>query len=434
MARSFRSSKRTRAFLIGVTLVLAAGLLPSCAPLRGIPDDPEDTAATLTILQTYFVPDKIMEYENADSQTRLSLRNKIVLNRMLAYDITFSDFKRRLAGDANSVTLGGDLLILALGGLTATTGGAATKAALGAASAGIAGAQAAINRDLYFQRTLPALLAQMDASRAQAKLAILSGLRLSDEEYPLQRALVDLDALRDAGSVVGAIGNITQAAEQQKADAQSLIFQRDAGFLATTPDRVAIKQRIDKLKPPQILALARIMMPNLATRSATLRANLARLPIDQTRVLTDPNTASSFLEDWIAFEDPPTAANLGQWSAALDQVERMTVVAPSGSQSPRRRTPGPPSGLHGTAPVEKPVVEEIRTLKDAQILALAKIMAPHLDSRSPHLKGELTQLVTQFNLDLTKPDDARRYLVTWAAFDDPPNISQWTAAIKATSR
>jgi hypothetical protein len=380
------------------------------------------------ILQTYFAPEKITEYENADSQTRLGLRNTIVLNRMRAYDITFSDFKRRLAGDANSVTLGSDLLVLALGGLVATTGSATTKAALGAAITGIAGAQAAINKDLYFQRTLPALLAQMDASRAQAKVPILSGLRLSDEEYPLQRALVDLDALRDAGSIVGAIGNITQAAEQQKADA--LTFQRDAGFLATRPARAAIKQRIDKLKPPQILALARIMTPNLATRSATLRGNLARLPIDQTRVLTDPNTASFLLQAWIGFEDPSTA-NLEQWSAALDQVERMTVTAPSGSRPLHQANPG----RAATPDQRHSVVAKIKLLKDDQILALAKIMTPHLDTRSANVKAELTQLATK--LDLTKPDDAREYLETWAAFDDvaAPNMRQWSAAITtATTR
>jgi hypothetical protein len=347
---------------------------------------------------------------------------------MRGYDITFSDFKRRLAGDANSVMLGSDLLVLALGGLVATTGGATTKAALGAAIAGIAGAQAAINRDLYFQRTLPALLAQMDASRAQATVPILSGLRLSDEEYPLQRALVDLDALRDAGSIVGAIGNITQAAEQQKADA--LTFQRDAGFLATRPDRAAIKQRIDKLKPPQILALARIMTPNLATRSATLRANLARLQTDQARVLTDPNTASFLLQAWIGFEDPSTV-NLGQWSAALDQVERMTVTAPSGSRPSHPANPG----RAPTLDQRRSVVAKIKLLKDDQILALAKVMTPHLDTRSASVKAELTHLATK--LDLTKPDGAREFLETWAAFDDvaAPNMRQWIAAITtATTR
>lgn len=233
----------------------------------------------------------IKNYEAAAGDTRLQLRNTIVLSRMRAYDITFSNFRRRLAGDGNFVTTGGDLALLVLGGLIATTGGATTKAALGAASAGIAGAQGVINKDLYFQRTLPALLAQMDANRTQAKLAIVSGLQLSDVEYPLQRALVDLDGLRDSGSVPSAIGSITQTAEQSKADAQKqLEFHRDTEFLTTRDDRQAIAQRIEKLQPQQLLALAKIMAPRLANRSPVLQANLARLPSAQSW-LTSPKSA-----------------------------------------------------------------------------------------------------------------------------------------------
>jgi hypothetical protein len=44
------------------------------------------------------------------------------------------------------------------------------------------GAQAAINRDLYYQRTLPALLAQMEANRAKVELTIMNGLAKSDND------------------------------------------------------------------------------------------------------------------------------------------------------------------------------------------------------------------------------------------------------------
>jgi hypothetical protein len=69
---------------------------------------------------------------------------------MRAYDITFADFEKRLYGDGNAVTLGSDLAGLILAGLTATTGNAATKSVLGAASAGVIGAKAAIDKDLYY--------------------------------------------------------------------------------------------------------------------------------------------------------------------------------------------------------------------------------------------------------------------------------------------
>jgi hypothetical protein len=51
------------------------------------------------------------------------------MNRMLAYYITYSNFKRRLLTDGNLISTGGDLVGLALTGLAATTGSAATKSA-----------------------------------------------------------------------------------------------------------------------------------------------------------------------------------------------------------------------------------------------------------------------------------------------------------------
>jgi hypothetical protein len=410
-----------RGISISTILIAVISVLVSCAPLQGFPEDPEDTANTLAGLQVYFTSDMIRDYEASTGETRLQLRNTIVLSRMRAYDITFSNFRRRLAGDGNIITTGGDLAILILGGLIATTGGATTKAALGAATAGIAGAQGVINKDLYFQRTLPALLAQMDANRAQAKLPIVSGLQHSDAEYPLQQALVDLDGLRDSGSVPSAIGGITQTAEQSKADAQKqLVIPRNAAFLATRDDRQAIKEQIDKLQSQQLLALARIMVPRLASRSPILQANLARLGPEQSW-LTSPSRAAIFLEAWIGFEDP-SPANLMQWREALAQMQQIPSGAPSGSQ--RRTGPTP---LH-VLPDKHAITRQIIGLTDQQVLTLVKIMQPQVETRSAELKTKIKQL----RLDLTKPAMAREYLEAWSDNDDvaASNTKQWSDAIK----
>lgn len=210
---------------IGATAALLILALSACAPVRGYPSDPQDTTATLAALQPYFGVAKDAEYSSLaiGSPGRQQLRDEIVFNRIRAYDIEFDDFEMRLNGDANSLTVGSDLLLLVLNGLGATTGTVATKAALAAASAGIVGAQAAINKDLYYQKTLPALLAQMEANRAKVKLAILTGLNLDDGKYPLVRAELDLDALQRAGGVPSSIQSITQEAVNQATETQQKI-------------------------------------------------------------------------------------------------------------------------------------------------------------------------------------------------------------------
>ena len=217
----------SKASWIGGSLLLVALLLNACAPLGGFPSDPTDaqasSAAEQNLVKTYYAP------ATNDDQRRL-FRNQIVSDRMSAYESSYSNFKRRLNGDNNTFNLAADLSVLTFAGLAATTGSLATATALAAASGGVIGAKGAINSDLYFQRTLPALLAQMDANRAVAKLPIVKGLRLADAVYPLAIALIDLDALRDAGGIPNAIGGLTQQAEAVKASAEQAL----SGFNTTS--------------------------------------------------------------------------------------------------------------------------------------------------------------------------------------------------------
>ena len=74
------------------------------------------------------------------------------------------------------------------------------------------GAEATINTDLYYQRTLPALIAQMDASQLKAKMWLLQGLGKPDQDYPLGRALVELNTVEDAGDVTQAIQDLSTLA------------------------------------------------------------------------------------------------------------------------------------------------------------------------------------------------------------------------------
>ena len=178
--------------LVGLMAFIAVSA-SACASIRSFPNDP----AKWPDLAQYFGPGSEAAYNRAATDDlRRAARNRIVRLRLEAYDQTYSEFIRRLESEDNTVSAGGSLAVLTLGGLAATSGNAATAAALAAAGAGIVGAQGVISKDLYFQRTLPALLAEMDASRARIIYAILTGLGEPVTTYPLAKADVDLDLLR----------------------------------------------------------------------------------------------------------------------------------------------------------------------------------------------------------------------------------------------
>jgi len=256
-------------------LLLFLPLVSACAPLRGFPTDPTDTQvlADQQLVNNYYSP-------QATEQERLLLRNQIVSGRVNAYEAAYSDFKRRLNGDANTINLVSDLSLLGLAGVAATTGSITTATALAAASAGIIGAKGAINSDLYFQRTLPALLAQMDANRATAKLPIVRGLRKSNTDYPLAIALIDLDALRDAGGIPTAIAGVTQQAEAAKVSAEVVL-----GFNTTSAAR-CLQQFIDRPDPEG--------SANKALVASKARAHGAKFSF-VTEWVTDPQTDPNLL-------------------------------------------------------------------------------------------------------------------------------------------
>ena len=120
--RTRRQRGLSRCARMGLAIAVLAGLLAGCAPLTGYPKDPEDTDATLTRLAPYFDGAAEAQYlALSDPTLRAQKLNDIILARIHAYDIEFADFERRLYGDGNATTLGGDLVGLVLAGLTATT-------------------------------------------------------------------------------------------------------------------------------------------------------------------------------------------------------------------------------------------------------------------------------------------------------------------------
>lgn len=316
------------AFLTGFPLLVVS----ACAPIRGFPDDPaarSELSSYLTqnkngasVAIQIYGPVSETEYDAAtDDQALFVIRNRIVRNRVHGYDVTYSEFKRCMAADANLISAGGSIAALIVGGIGATTGNGAAASALAAAGAGIVGAQGVINKDLYFQRTLPALLAQMDAARDRTIAAILNGLREPVSHYSLADANVDLERLKDAGSIEGAIGTITQDAAKAKADAQNEITRGPDYYLTRTP-RLSVEQRIDGLTASQILNLANAAAGKLdqASPAAQLAAR-PYLPSSGTFASNQTTRARQFVTFWVEFETM-TPDRSQRWNSAIDAVSK----------------------------------------------------------------------------------------------------------------
>jgi hypothetical protein len=298
--------------------VLVGAFASACSTIQGYPVDPENTQKAMQAVGGAFDgTDETAYYRSSDSAYRAKLRNDIIAKRVRGYDLAFSSFERQLLTSNNSLSLGTDLAAITLGGLIATVGGQQTKAVLGQISSGVVGANAAINKDLFYQKSIPALISQMKAERAKVLLVIITKSHLSDEDYPLYNSMYDLDEYRDAGSIPNAIAALTEVSTADKNQAEAaLTFIRSPADVLQTGFVNGLEAQISKLADAQVLKMMAAMEPKLTSRAPALQSAIKQYDPSTTRT-ANATSARRVLQMWLA-EDTITPSTKAEWQAAID--------------------------------------------------------------------------------------------------------------------
>lgn len=208
--------------LFAVVILLS---LSGCASMSAYPERATDPQAELTAMNRYLQPSAITKYDAQNDSEREGLnkrawRSEVVNARVRATDLHFNIFQQKLFQEGVGLGVATDWMVLALNVGGSVAGGAAS--ALSAASAGVVGAKAAFDKNVFFDKTMPTLLANMVAKRKEVLVRIREGLTKDVDEYPLTLALNDLDSYYNVGTVPGALIDIaeTAGAVAKKADAQ----------------------------------------------------------------------------------------------------------------------------------------------------------------------------------------------------------------------
>jgi hypothetical protein len=185
-----------------------------------MPEPVLNTQAVVESANATDVSDAIGNFYSPDPADRDGLtpegyRNKIVGTYMMAADLRFAEFRRHLSRQSRGSSFGLDVAILGVAG-GASVAAERTANIPSSVAAGLTGTHAALNRDVYFDRTLPALFAAMDSARTEARTTIMVNLRRSATEYPLPVALADIANYELAGSLDGAIERVTAEARSRR--------------------------------------------------------------------------------------------------------------------------------------------------------------------------------------------------------------------------
>lgn len=222
--------------LLTSLLIGSAVMFGGCASFQGFPKPPNTSAAVAPAPGYQLGDSGILKYNSEqDLTTKQLIRNDIIDARMAEIDRNFADFERALYIEGVGSGVGTDWVLLALTSASTLSTVTHTKTIYSALSTAVAGGNAAFDKRVLFDKTLPALLAQMTAQRETVRLSIRTNELLPIQAYSLFAAQSDLETYAFAGSIAGAIASVAEdagkkssTAKQEQKDLTKAVFQRTA--------------------------------------------------------------------------------------------------------------------------------------------------------------------------------------------------------------
>jgi len=190
---------------------------------------------------------------------RRDYRDQVVLDCVKAINRRYMEFKASLQKEGVASNLATDVLSLGLASSAALTTGQASQALAGSGGF-VQGVGKAVNKDVFYEQTLPAVEAAMDARRDTILRQIIDSEKSDPTatHYTLISAGFDLDAYEQAGNLYTAIAQLTQTASAAAESAKARLTESQQA-------RVAAYQAVDL--PPALAQRIRKMTDYVWTLS-----------------------------------------------------------------------------------------------------------------------------------------------------------------------
>jgi hypothetical protein len=185
----------------------------------------------------------------------MACRNEIMGARMYAIDLRFSQFEEELFRDTRRGGFNTTLATLGLTTAAAASSGGASQV-LSGLGALVIGGREAFQKEVLAERTVIAIHGAMRTRRAQVALKLRAGMATPIEGYPVTLGLADLSEYFSAGTVLGALINVTEAVgvAAQTAEDNLRKFSLDAG---ATKLRLSVCGTDASCKTPNMDALTK---------------------------------------------------------------------------------------------------------------------------------------------------------------------------------
>lgn len=235
-------------------------------------------------------------------------RDAFVTGRLVLIDLRYLQFIRSLTADKQQLDSATDLANLTLNLAGTLVGGVRAKTNLAAAAAGLGGAKTSIEKNFYYERSVDALVATMNAKRKEMLAQMLRAMGSDLAGYGFTQAVTDTHDYYLAGTINGALSFISaQAGEQERAadkKLQGLQVVRENALLPL--DDRAAKRQLTLSIGARELSLA-----------AANRA-LAALGVSADRLPAELAASQQMLQDFV--REARTPRQIGEARAAFESA------------------------------------------------------------------------------------------------------------------
>lgn len=265
------------ALACGLGSVLVCGMGGCNSTRHGYPKRALDEEAQLRSFETaYDLTELIAAYhksveEDGTSDDRTKARNKVIDGFLVLTDLHYASFVKGFSSRRKDFDTTADVAVLGLSGAGAVLDPSSTTRILAALSGGITGTKATVEKNYFYEKTIPILIASMNARREETLTAILNGRKESDDLYPLAQAWSDLSRYYFAGTFDGALQTIQTDSSNRQTLAETA--NNEVRGVSTNPDpaartaRDSVRRWLNSDPPARMAQLTR----ELTARGVTLR-------------------------------------------------------------------------------------------------------------------------------------------------------------------
>lgn len=214
-----------------VLSLLTTVLLGGCSSISGAP--PRLTSVDVLATEDPDYKQTLDRfYRQKDDAGRVRVRNQFIETRIAIVDHEYLKFRQSLYQGRVSAELVSDLGLLTLNAAGAAVSSTGAKTTYAALSAALVGSKTSIDKNVYFERTVAALLSQMDTLRNNKKIVLFEGLTQPIAMFPLSHAKAETDEYYLAGTIARAIQGVNVESATAAAKSEENLRDKIKGFLA----------------------------------------------------------------------------------------------------------------------------------------------------------------------------------------------------------